>query len=114
PSWANVKTASAVHLYGVLGPGEAEAIALALELKADSILLDETEAREEALRLGLPVSGTIGVLEKAADRDLINLSDAFSRLARTNFYVSPELLQQALQRDAARRKSRLGDREAGR
>jgi predicted nucleic acid-binding protein len=52
----------------------------------------------------LPVAGTVGVLEKAAERNLINLSEAFSKLARTSFYIAPQVLQQALQRDAANRK----------
>jgi predicted nucleic acid-binding protein len=104
PSWAEVRTAAHAELDHILDPGEAEAIILAEQLKADSLLLDEMEARREALRRGLPVAGTIGVLEKAAERNFVNLSDAFSRLARTSFYVAPEVLQQALQRDASNRK----------
>jgi predicted nucleic acid-binding protein len=104
PSWAEVKTAAHAELDEILDPGEAEAIILAEQLKADSLLLDEMEARREALRRGLPVAGTIGVLEKAAERNLIILSEAFSRLARTNFHVAPEVLQQALQRDASNRR----------
>jgi predicted nucleic acid-binding protein len=96
PSWVEVRAASHIELDDILDPGEAEAIILAEQLKADSLLLDEMEARREALRRGLPVAGTIGVLEKAAERNLINLSEAFSRLARTNFHIAPELLQQAM------------------
>jgi predicted nucleic acid-binding protein len=103
PSWAEVRTASHDELDDILDPGEAEAIILAEQLKADSLLLDEAEGRKEALRRGLPVAGTIGVLEKAAERNLINLPEAFSRLARTNFHIAPELLRQALERDAANR-----------
>ncbi len=110
PEWTEVRAASQVDLSSNLNPGEAEAIALAIELKADSLLLDEAEGRQEALRRGLAVSGTVGVLEKAAERDLINLFEAFQRLSRTNFYISPELLQQALQRDAARRARSERDR----
>jgi predicted nucleic acid-binding protein len=104
PPWVEVKTASHAELDEILDPGEAEAIILAEQLKADSLLLDEMEARREALRRGLPVAGTIGVLEKAAERNLLNLSEAFSRLARTSFHIAPEVLQQALQRDASNRK----------
>lgn len=104
PSWVEVKSARQIELDGVLDPGETEAIALAQELKAHSLLLDETEARQAAIRLGLPVSGTIGILEMAAERGLIDLPDAFQRLSRTNFRIARDLLQQALKRDAARRK----------
>ena len=68
------------------------------------MLMDETEARQAAIRLGLPVSGTVGILEMAAERGLIDLPDAFQRLSRTNFRIARDLLQQALKRDAARRK----------
>ena len=102
PAWAEVRAPPHAELDDIL-TGEAEAIILAEQLKADSLLLDEMEARREALRRGLPVAGTIGVLEKAAERNFINLSEAFSRLARTSFHIAPEVLQQALQRDAANR-----------
>jgi predicted nucleic acid-binding protein len=104
PGWAEIRAASRIELLGILGSGEAEAIALAQELQADSLLLDETEARQEALRRKLPVSGTIGVLEKAAERGFLILAEAFQRLARTNFRMTRELVQQAFQRDALRRK----------
>ena len=42
PAWVEVRRATHVDAGSVLGPGEAEAIALAQELKADSLLLDET------------------------------------------------------------------------
>lgn len=42
--------------------GEAEAIALAYELDADVVLLDERDARQAAKRLGLRPLGTIGIL----------------------------------------------------
>lgn len=48
-----------------LDNGEAEAIALALELKADLILLDERDARKEAKASSLNVTGVLGVLLKA-------------------------------------------------
>ena len=110
PQWAEVQHASRIDLSGVLDPGEAEAIALASELKADSILLDESEGRNEAIRQGLLVSGTLGVLEKAAERDLVNLSEMFSRLTRTNFRITRELIQEALARDRVRREIKKRDR----
>jgi hypothetical protein len=42
--------------------GEAEAIALALEIKADWLLMDEREGRAVARQLGLQVTGVLGVL----------------------------------------------------
>jgi len=45
--------------------GEAEAITLAFEKKADFIILDDLKARKTALRNGLNVIGTLGLLLEA-------------------------------------------------
>jgi predicted nucleic acid-binding protein len=102
PPWVEVRRTSVPVPLNDLGPGESEAIALAIELDA-AVLLDEAEARSRALRLGLAVSGTVGLLERAAERGMLDLKDALTRLLRTNFRIAPNLIQDALQRDAARR-----------
>src|SRR5476651_2656194 len=48
-----------------LDPGEAEAIALAYELKPAVVLLDEADGRWEARRLGLTIIGTAGIFAAA-------------------------------------------------
>jgi predicted nucleic acid-binding protein len=45
--------------------GESEAIALALELQASTLLMDESSGRSEAKRRGLRVTGVLGVLRDA-------------------------------------------------
>ena len=45
-----------------LDAGEASAIALALELQADDILIDERLGRQEAVRLGISIIGILGIL----------------------------------------------------
>jgi predicted nucleic acid-binding protein len=89
-----------------LDPGEREALALAEELKADQILLDEADARQEAARRKLPFIGTLGVLRRAAQLDLIDLPSALARLQQTTFYVDPELIRSLLDEDAQRRNRR--------
>jgi predicted nucleic acid-binding protein len=79
-----------------LDRGERDAILLALELKADLLLMDDREGVEEAVRLGLVVTGTLGVLDRAADKGLLDLADAFRRLRTTNFRASPTLLDRIL------------------
>ena len=83
--------------------GEAEAIALAEELDADVLLVDEIEARQLALTRGLSVAGTIGILELAAEQSLLDLRQAFERLTKTNMHVHPDLMKQALARDLKKR-----------
>jgi predicted nucleic acid-binding protein len=88
-----------------LHPGEAAALQLALQTSTRALLIDDMDGRVAARRLGLTVVGTIGLLERMSELRLIELGAAISRLRRTNFFVSPELLNAALERDRQRRKS---------
>jgi hypothetical protein len=54
-----------------LGAGESEAIVLAMEMKADLILLDDRKATKIAESMGLKKAGTIGTLIAAKRRGLI-------------------------------------------
>jgi predicted nucleic acid-binding protein len=87
-----------------LGPGEQDAIHLAEELHADLVLMDDEDGRIEAERRALTVIGTLGVLERAAERGLLDLPSALTRLRATNFFVDDALIQEALARDAARKR----------
>jgi predicted nucleic acid-binding protein len=86
-----------------LGGGEQDAIELAEELHADFVLMDDEDGRIEAeLRL-ITVIGTLGVLERAAERGLTDLPTVLAQLQATNFYVADDLIQEVLARDAARK-----------
>jgi predicted nucleic acid-binding protein len=87
-----------------LDEGEREAIALAQELHADEILIDESPARKEAARRKLQFIGTLGILRRAAQLDLIDLPSSLTRLQRTSFYVGTDLIRSLLDEDAQRRK----------
>lgn len=54
-----------------LGSGEREAIALAIETRADLVVLDDQKGRRVARERGLSVTGTIGVLVEARERGVI-------------------------------------------
>ena len=60
---------------GNLHLGELEAIVLAQESKADFVLLDDRAARNKAVRSGLSVMGTVGVLKLANARGLLSVSE---------------------------------------
>jgi predicted nucleic acid-binding protein len=53
--------------------GELEAICLACEIKAAAVLMDDRAGRSAAVHCGLAVIGTIGLLEQAAARGLLDL-----------------------------------------
>jgi predicted nucleic acid-binding protein len=80
-----------------LDAGERDAIALAEELRADLLLVDDADARQEAARRHLPVVGTLRVLADGASLGLTNLQHDFQRLLETNFRVSRELLETLLE-----------------
>jgi predicted nucleic acid-binding protein len=82
-----------------LDRGELDAIILAREVNADYLIVDEIDARREAIRLRLPVIGTLGVLREAAIAGLISLPEAIAKLLKTSFYASPELIQSVLRLD---------------
>ena len=79
--------------------GEAEAIALALELKADRVLIDERRGRLVAARLNLGYIGILGILVEAKSQKLIPavkpLLDALRDLA--GFWIAAPLYNSVLQ-----------------
>lgn len=78
--------------------GEAETIALGLELEAGLVLLDEKEGRHAAQRLGLRVLGVVGVLlEAKAEGAVFGLRPCLDALRQTaGFYLSDSVYQQVL------------------
>jgi predicted nucleic acid-binding protein len=77
-----------------LGRGEAESIALASETGL-RLVMDDLKARKVAGKLGLRITGTIGVLLKAQNTALIDSAyDKAIELRDQGFYISAQLLDE--------------------
>ena len=106
PDWVDVISTADASISPLvsasLGGGERSAIGLALKMKADLLLIDERAGSAEAQRLGLTVSGTLGVLARSAERGFIRLVPVLDRLLATNFRVHPEIIRQLILEEARR------------
>jgi predicted nucleic acid-binding protein len=75
PAWLEVipprQIPSSIHEAG-LDPGETEAIALALELQPETLLIDERLGRRVATQHGITVTGLLGLLVLAKQEALIS------------------------------------------
>jgi predicted nucleic acid-binding protein len=83
-----------------LHAGERAAIALALTLKSDFVLIDERIGTRVALEVGLRPTGTLGILDVAARRGIVDLKVAIDRLKATNFRYPSALMERLLAGDS--------------
>jgi len=104
PEWLHVQTPTGTLAIAdtTLEPGESAAIALAEELSADALLIDDRAGRREAAKRRLAVLGTLRVLADAAEQGLVDLQSSFGRLALTNFRADEKLVQRLLALDTQR------------
>ena len=110
PAWFEVRSireTSATTLPVALHKGERESILLAEMIRADILLIDEQAGRTIASSRNLPISGTLGVLERADTQGLVSdFSQTLKRLKATGFYITDVLEKQLLQRHLARRRKK--------
>jgi predicted nucleic acid-binding protein len=103
PAWLEiVDSFPEASIEADIDTGERDAISLAVARGAELVLMDDREGVEEAQRLGLAVTGTLGVLSRAAERGLLSLPAVFEKLRKTNFRASQTVLEFLLVEDARR------------
>jgi predicted nucleic acid-binding protein len=83
--------------------GERQAILLAEALRADVLLVDEQIGRTIALSRNVPISGTLGVLERADGVGFVSdFPQVLQRLKASGFFITEALEQQLLARHHSR------------
>ena len=77
--------------------GEAESIVLAVELKAEYLIIDEKLGRAIATSHGVRITGVLGVLIKAKKEGLIDtVSEPIDRLRELGFWLNEKLVNKVL------------------
>jgi predicted nucleic acid-binding protein len=101
PTWLRVESLRMplpeVVLRRSFGVGEREALALAVEVQAERILLDDRPARRVALELKLLVTGTVGILLVAKRRRLVPLVRPYiDALIEKSFFIGSDVYDEIL------------------
>jgi predicted nucleic acid-binding protein len=86
-------------LESFLDPGEASAIALALEKEECLLIIDELKGRQEARQLGLNYTGTLGILITAKEKGLIkSVTEIIQEIENTDFRIDEKLINEVKKR----------------
>ncbi len=101
PEWVEINEVKDKYRQTILelqiDKGESSAIALALETPDSVVILDDYKARKIAERLGVTLTGTIGVIIKAKLNGTIpSVKPIIEKIKQTDFRLSAEIEIQAL------------------
>lgn len=96
PEWIRIVDPSESETYRALrqriDPGEASAIALAIEHPGSRLILDDRKGRAVASEFGLDHTGTIGIVKLAKSKGLITtMGPVLGSMKSAGFWISPEL-----------------------
>lgn len=81
-----------------LHDGEVEVMILAIEKNADTVIIDDANAKKHAKYLKLPVTGTLGVLIKAKRQGYISeLKPIIQEMRNNDIYISEDLMKICLE-----------------
>lgn len=79
-------------------PGEASAIALAMEISYPLLIVDDLKGRKLAIRMDISIMGTLGMLLKAKQQYIIPFIKPYiNRIQSTNFRVSQAIVNYLLE-----------------
>lgn len=110
PAWFEVRAVDETDVATfpvTLHRGERQSILLAEALRADVLLIDEQIGRTIARSRNLPLSGTLGVLERADRMGFVSdFPQVLQRLKLGGFFITDALEQHLLERHRARRRGR--------
>ena len=99
PEWVDVRNVLNIHFQAMpdIDPGEASAIALAMESEPSLLVLDDNKARKVARRLNLNYTGTLGIFLKAKHIGIIpSVKSVLEKVQQTNFRYSHHVFQEIL------------------
>jgi predicted nucleic acid-binding protein len=98
PEWLSVRVAPPNDdpALFVLDDGERAALTLGKSVLADLILIDDQKGAAAALKRGFEVTGTLGLLVRAAQQGMLDLASALAHLKNTNFRYRQEILDDLL------------------
>jgi len=108
PAWIEVRAVAEASLadprWQPLHAGEQAALALAVLLKADLVLMDERMGVGVARKHGFRVTGTLGILDEAGRQELLDLATVMEKLKATTFRYPKSLVAELLAESRERRK----------
>jgi predicted nucleic acid-binding protein len=97
PAWGKVQSPEFIpSRFDNLDFGERQALALAKEIQADFVLLDDKLARRFAKREALKVKGTLGKVFAAAKVGLLNFRETVETLQQTTMHLEPQLAERII------------------
>ena len=97
PAWLKVQSPAFIPpRFDNLDFGERQALALAKEIHADFVLLDDKVARRFAESESLKVKGTLGIVADAAKAGLLDFRATVETLQRSTMHLEPQLAERII------------------
>ena len=103
PDWIRIEKIEDVQKFKLLNleldKGESSGITLALENEASLLIIDEKKGRGIAKKLGIKITGILGVMIRAKEIGVINrVKPLIEKLEKVDFRMSERLKNQILER----------------